>query len=647
MEIEYTNERFLPEFDGDWTIEHTHRYLFAKEFARDKIILDIACGDGYGSSMLAESAKYVVGIDISFKTVVRGKKKYPSNNLSFLNGNATAIPLKDDSVDLIISFETIEHLSEHQAMFAELKRVLHPNGLLIISSPDKSVYSDIIGYHNEFHIKELYRKEFEDLLSYYFSNFTILGQRNIFGSIMGAEVDSNGFLSWRKNELESRTSGLIDAEYLIAIAGNTFLPSIPSSLVKSSIEESDRVKQLLSISDHRDTLLEHRDALAHELHASNERVQWYKDWEKEARGHIRALEAKNFDFHSKNIEFESKNLLLETKRAELEHKLLTIYNSKSWRITAPLRFVAGNIRKILRREKKNISTNNVLLHNVRTLERTHITNKNQEFFWPLNTCSLEKKIDIKNTIINLDNSIFPLGVFLHIYYTDIAQEMIEYLKNLPDKPHLHISTDTEEKKNILLHKFEDNDFSEYINIRVCPNRGWDIGPFLIEFGGVLPQYKLILRLHSKRSTQFFEEVGNNWRRMLFSSLAGSVDRVNGILHAFQQDPTLGMICPPVVAHNVNDIHFGGNYATMRNLLMPYGIHLQPDTEINFPVGSMFWCRPVVLYPWLAKRFSYSDFSFTSEHERDGSLAHAMERLFFYGCGITGHYWARIPELTDV
>lgn len=167
--MECTGERYLPEFDGDWTLEHLHRYLLACELAADKIVLDIACGDGYGAAMLARHAAQVTGVDIDTPTVERARGKYVADNLRFLQGSATDIPLDDDSVDLVVSFETIEHLMEQDRMLYEIRRVLRPEGFLLISSPDKYEYSDVPGYHNEFHLKELYRQEFEALLQKHFS----------------------------------------------------------------------------------------------------------------------------------------------------------------------------------------------------------------------------------------------------------------------------------------------------------------------------------------------------------------------------------------------------------------------------------------------------------------------------------------------
>lgn len=290
--MECTGERYLPEFDGDWTLEHLHRYLLACELAADKIVLDIACGDGYGAAMLARHAAQVTGVDIDTPTVERARGKYVADNLRFLQGSATDIPLDDDSVDLVISFETIEHLMEQDRMLYEIRRVLRPEGFLLISSPDKYEYSDVPGYHNEFHLKELYRQEFEALLQKHFSRHALLGQRVVFGSLI-ASAETRPFLSWSKVEEQSRSEGLAHAVYHIAVAGDGPLPPLPSSLFRAPLEHSDHVRQLEAA-----------------LHYTQECL--------DAREH----------------ELEDARVMLSS-----------LVNSKSWKLTAPLRALAALLRQ--------------------------------------------------------------------------------------------------------------------------------------------------------------------------------------------------------------------------------------------------------------------------------------------------------------
>lgn len=607
--MDCTGERYMPEVDGDWTLEHTHRYFLACELARGKAVLDIACGDGYGARMLAETAESVVGVDISEETVDAARAKYPHPRLSFLQGDAVAIPLPDASVDLVTSFETIEHLSDHEGMLREIRRVLRPAGLLIISSPDKYEYSDRPGFANEFHVKELYRDEFEELLRQCFANVSLLGQRVVFGSLVAGEAESP-FISWRKNDPASRTTGLLEAEYLIALAGDTPLPALPSSLLKHAVAQSDAVMKLTQ--------------RAEELSG---RLAWYEDWEQEARGYIATLErereallCEREAFLREREAFLREREALEARENALRQELSGVYASRSWKVTEPLRNAGAWLRGCRRRGAAA-----------------------QTAVWPPDVRALEKPLHLT---AGPTPGMPALGVFLHIYYPEVAEEMLACLAMLPDTAQVHISTDSESKRETLAALFAAKGFAGRTEIRVCPNQGWDIAPFLVGFSDVIPRYPLILRLHSKRSTQLPGNTGDAWRAMLYNALAGSKERVNAILQAFAEDRKLGLVCPPVVDYWAEHVHFGGNFTQMRDLLSGHGIQIQENTPIDFPMGSMFWCRPEVLSPWLDKRFSYENFAPLAADKRDSSLAHSLERLFFFGCGIAGFSWARVPALPE-
>ena len=93
--LEWTGERYVPWMEeGDIHYEHLHRYRFAKEFVKGKKALDLACGEGYGSFMLAEDARKVIGIDIDEVTIRHASSKYVKENLTFMKGSITDIPIK-------------------------------------------------------------------------------------------------------------------------------------------------------------------------------------------------------------------------------------------------------------------------------------------------------------------------------------------------------------------------------------------------------------------------------------------------------------------------------------------------------------------------------------------------------------------------
>src|SRR5262245_61886652 len=98
-----TGERFLPEMNGAYiAYEHWHRYLFATQFAKGKTVLDVACGEGYGSNQLATSAARVVGVDVDPETVRHASATYRADNLIFHCGPAEQIPISGEHLfDLV------------------------------------------------------------------------------------------------------------------------------------------------------------------------------------------------------------------------------------------------------------------------------------------------------------------------------------------------------------------------------------------------------------------------------------------------------------------------------------------------------------------------------------------------------------------
>jgi ubiquinone/menaquinone biosynthesis C-methylase UbiE len=220
MKRTWTGERLESFIFTRDAIDHLHRYAISKSYIKNKIVLDIASGEGYGSNILSENAKFVYGVDIDKKTIYLAKKKYQKDNLEFLVGSADLIPLEDNAVDVVVSFETIEHHDKHLEMFKEIRRVLKPEGTLIISTPDKLEYSDKREFVNPFHVKELYKKEFESLVSMYFSKRQDLlqtfinGNSVIYDSSQLPKVDVYSGNYHQINQQESTNM------YLIAIASD-------------------------------------------------------------------------------------------------------------------------------------------------------------------------------------------------------------------------------------------------------------------------------------------------------------------------------------------------------------------------------------------------------------------------------------------
>jgi SAM-dependent methyltransferase len=219
--LEFTGERFVPGTEGEIAHEHWHRYAFARGLIAGKRVLDVACGEGYGSALLSEVAESVTGVDIDDATIAHAIETYPAQrNLRFIEGSATALPLAPESVDAIVSFETVEHLdaADQQSMIAEFARVLAPGGWLVLSSPNRPEYSDARSYANPFHRHELDRDELGRLLDAAFPARRWYRQRRYLGSALWAEERGGMFESFAADEQGAEASSLPVALYFVVVA---------------------------------------------------------------------------------------------------------------------------------------------------------------------------------------------------------------------------------------------------------------------------------------------------------------------------------------------------------------------------------------------------------------------------------------------
>ena len=228
----WTGERLEIFITNETMTEHLHRYALAIEFIAGKKVLDIACGEGYGTNLMAKKALHVTGVDIDNTSIENAKKKYTDDNIVFAPGSALKIPAQNNSFDVITCFETLEHISEQEEMLAELKRVLTPTGILLISTPDKKNYSDKTGYKNPFHKKELYEQEFKKLVSSHFSNTCFYRQNSYSGSTILNEKQPS-IQNYYNGDYENiNIADAEDTQYWIAIASENELPLLAGSFFK-------------------------------------------------------------------------------------------------------------------------------------------------------------------------------------------------------------------------------------------------------------------------------------------------------------------------------------------------------------------------------------------------------------------------------
>jgi SAM-dependent methyltransferase len=241
--LEFTGERFTPECVREIWYEHWHRYAFARALAAGKRVLDAACGEGYGSALLAQSAHAVLGLDLSPDAVAHAQARYGSQpNLAFRQADCTRLEaLPDAGFDLIVSFETLEHVHEQERMLDGFARLLAPGGTLLVSTPDKRNYSDLPGFRNEHHVRELYRDEFDAMLAARFPQRRLYAHKLLFQSALWSLEGGHGFEATVLDAAAQLHSGLAypPLYYIAACArGGDALPELPALSLFGDAAES-------------------------------------------------------------------------------------------------------------------------------------------------------------------------------------------------------------------------------------------------------------------------------------------------------------------------------------------------------------------------------------------------------------------------
>ena len=316
--LAFTGERYTPETDGNIYLEHMHRYVMVRDLIAGRDVLDIASGEGFGSADMAQRARSVIGVDIDAASVAHAQQRYRAPNLEFRTGSCTAIPLEDDSVDVVVSFETIEHHDEHERMMRDVRRVLRPGGVIIISSPEKHAYTDVPGTRNPFHVKELYRDEFAALMTAHFRHVAMYGQRVVFGSAMFLEARES-----RMQTIDARTlehaDGLMRPLYLVAVASDDDLPALPAS---SFFEEEVLKSEIVTVQ------------------LNNREIE-------------RDLARRAADEHLAAARQLERNLEAMASLANQQARhIKAVHRSLSWQLTAPLRWLGLGLLGLVASEKR-------------------------------------------------------------------------------------------------------------------------------------------------------------------------------------------------------------------------------------------------------------------------------------------------------
>lgn len=233
-----------------------------------------------------------------------------------------------------------------------------------------------------------------------------------------------------------------------------------------------------------------------------------------------------------------------------------------------------------------------------------------------------------------------LAVICHLYYPAMIEEFKHYLSNIPFAFDLFITTDTEEKKQTIAYSLLQWHKGK-VDIRIAPNRGRDIAPKLLACRDVYDRYEFFLHIHSKKSPHA-EDITTGWRYYLLETLLGSEQIVRSVFAAFAADSQLGMIAPEHFEPIRSNIGWGWNFPIAKAFSNRLGMNLSLNSKLDFPSGSMFWGRSAALKPLLSMNLTLDDFP-PENNQIDATLAHIIERMYFFICEAAGYRWIKISN----
>jgi len=230
-----------------------------------------------------------------------------------------------------------------------------------------------------------------------------------------------------------------------------------------------------------------------------------------------------------------------------------------------------------------------------------------------------------------------VGVVLHLFYPELTEEFAPILLNMGLTLSVMVTTDTEEKRAKILELFAQHELRD-VEVMQVENRGRDAGALLTGFRDRYHDFDLLLVLHSKVTPQ--ASIGAGWRQTLVSGLVGSRAVVRSILAIFEAEPQVGLVFCQHYEPIRKWTGWEMNFPAAQRVASNWGLQLNRRGELDFPSGAMFWIRPAALNPVLELGLKSDDFPPGSE-TFDGSVSHAIERLYALAAEYAGYSWYKV------
>lgn len=229
---------------------------------------------------------------------------------------------------------------------------------------------------------------------------------------------------------------------------------------------------------------------------------------------------------------------------------------------------------------------------------------------------------------------------IHIFYLDLLENIVTEINKIPYAFDCYISTDSTDKAEYIRNYFKSHSNAVNVIVEIYDNKGRDVYPLIAQMSKYVIKYKFICHMHTKKSK--IDIFGDNWREYLFGSLFGSKENIENILKNLEMNKGLGIVFPKPFQNLENAIHWGLNKELAENVLQKLDIDIKlPVNNIVFPVGNMFWARVDAVLPIFTNTLANN---FPNEKgQADGTIAHAIERLWVYTAEYNGYTFSYCGE----
>lgn len=529
-------------------------------------------------------------------------------------------PFENNSIDVIYLSHIFEHFTYNEIIYimSEIYRILKVDGVLAMVVPDLDLYleeyrkkdssffnisdnRDLVSNTDKFLINYYPNSSFNDACPNYFYNYeNLCALLDIFSFKEVIKVDFRKFT------------------YCQEINENIFERNVPYSgklMLCVECKKDRHDDSYKKAPQYESTII-----TIHKKEHVQAKVE--SAWQ-DTSNLCTELESVLRDKNNLHAEFQAvmqEKLNIQGELFQLRKQLNKIYSSRGWRMLVIAYRIkekiipAGTLRR--RIAKKIFNTLKIIKNKLK--KETNNSKENSPKAFIRNSIlfdSVEKRSFIDASI----------AVHLHLYYVDLLDEFISYLNNIPYKFDIFISTQEEENQEVIKCAIQKIRNVNKVTVHGVPNIGRDFAPMFSEFGNELVNYDYLLHIHTKKSLWTTMEQ-REWRIYMLSALLGSQERIQEIFGLFECNALMGTIYPETPTFFP---YWGHTYLKSRKLIEimfnKLGIPVE-DRYMDFSVGSMFWIKTKAIRQLFELKLQYSDFGIEAG-QKDGTLAHALERIF--------------------